>query len=346
MENLGEKAFLATLLPKLGTATTFVNGFGHDASVVDLGFDSENIVMKIDRAAKPIAALNGWTSFELWGRLAVTANCSDILAVGGEPRAFMLAISAPPETPAKVIEEITLGAASECSKNSVAFLGGDTKEASEMSVVGSAIGKIPKERHFSRKLGLPGHLIILAGELGGYVGAYWARTNLLNADLTAADDFLANPKARWKEASAIANSLQIISASDLSDGLVDAIHNVVADGAGAIIYEDELPFHALARVAASSSGISLRNFAFGVGDWGIIYTAPESDYAAIRELQNRGLRIKVIGKVQDRKRLTLVSKTSSFAVSESASNEHFRSRMEDQGDWFQSLLSGEYLEEL
>lgn len=84
----GRKAFLRKLLPGLVCSDDFVNGFGHDASIVDLGFD-KNIVFKIDRAPNPVSVKNSWSDFCVWGRLAVVANVSDVLAVGGEAKAFM-----------------------------------------------------------------------------------------------------------------------------------------------------------------------------------------------------------------------------------------------------------------
>ena len=114
MTDVGEKAFLAELLPKLFVDPAFVNGFGHDASVMDIGLPETNLVMKIDRAAKPIAALNGWSDYRVWGRMAVTANCSDILAVGGRPRGFMLSLSMQADSPVDVSTAVVAGAAEEC----------------------------------------------------------------------------------------------------------------------------------------------------------------------------------------------------------------------------------------
>src|SRR6266849_2733515 len=129
MNDLGEKAFLSALLPHLHVAPAFVNGFGNDASVIDLGWQEQLLVMKIDRAGSPIAAKRGWSDYRMWGRLAVTANCNDILAVGGRPTAMMLCVCVPGSWSTRDVTDIILGCEEECLRLGIAFVGGDTKEA-------------------------------------------------------------------------------------------------------------------------------------------------------------------------------------------------------------------------
>jgi thiamine-monophosphate kinase len=297
--------------------------------------------MKIDRAAKPIAALNGWCDYRLWGRLAVTASCSDILAVGGQPFAFMVALSAPATTQVSLVEEIIAGVAEDCAKHNVAFVGGDTKESAELSVVGSAFGSIRKDLHFDRRKAKVGDRIVLAGCVGGYVGAYWICSKGDGSPDAAA--YLAHPSARWREATLIAATDSVRSACDLSDGLIDAVSSLLSPGLGVVVTADDLPFHPLAVRAASESHTRLLNYAFGVGDWGIAYAIDPSFSARVEQLRGSGLELFDIGEVVDRPGVQIAT-TDGFLVADlSATNEHFRSRMEDQGDWFTSLVSGQFL---
>lgn len=331
MTDVGEKAFLAKLLPKLSEDPNFVNGFGHDASVIDIGLPETNLVMKIDRAAKPIAALNGWSDYRAWGRIAVTANCSDILAVGGRPRGFMLSLSMHADTPVDVAEAIVTGAAEECQRHGVVFLGGDTKEATGMNVVGAALGTIDKNRHFDRCLGEAGDLLVLAGTVGGFLGAY--RTcQAGSVPPPDAVEYLSHPQAAWKEAMALASLDGVRSACDLSDGLGSSALNVVGPDSGVVLDFDALPFHPLARASAVTRGVDLLPYAFGVGDWGILYAVAPSNAIAIADLQAQGLSLSVVGLVEPGPGLRLRRGTVfSLTVWE---NEHFRHRMEDQGDYF------------
>lgn len=335
MTDLGEKGFLAGLLPSLSVDARFVNGFGHDASVIDLGLERD-LVMKIDRAATPIASLNGWADYRVWGRIAVTANCSDILTVGGEPKGFMLSLSIAPDTPANIAEEIIRGAAEECERCDVAFLGGDTKEAVGLNIVGSAIGTIPKGRHHDRLQGHPGDLLVLAGQLGGFLGGY--RQCVSRDPSGEALRYLCEPSAAWREARALSQIAGIRSACDLSDGLASSVRQVVAAGAGAVLDFASLPFHGLAIGNAAERGADLLNYAFGVGDWGIVYAIAPEDKAQVEDLRLAGLAIAIVGTVVDKPGLFL-RRGGLFEVS-IFENEHFRRRMEDQGSYFDELEAG------
>ncbi|WP_144243871.1 thiamine-phosphate kinase [Sphingopyxis sp. MWB1] len=331
MSDVGEKAFLAKLLPTLSVDPAFVNGFGHDASVMDIGLPETDLVMKIDRAAKPISALNGWSDYRVWGRMAVTANCSDILTVGGRPRGFMLSLSMQDDTPVDVAEAIVAGAAEECQRHGVAFLGGDTKEAMGMNVVGAALGTIDKNRHFNRRGGKAGDLLVLAGTVGGFLGAY--RTCQAGGfPEPDAVEYLSRPRAAWKEALALASLEGVRSACDLSDGLSSSALSVVGSGAGAVLNFDALPFHPLARASAATRGVDLLSYAFGVGDWGILYAVDPSAGSAIADLKAKGLSLAIVGLVESEPGLRL-RRGHLFAISASE-NEHFRQRMEDEGDYF------------
>ena len=335
MTDLGEKGFLARLLPSLSVDARFVNGFGHDASVIDLGLERD-LVMKIDRAATPIASLNGWADYRVWGRIAVTANCSDILAVGGEPKGFMLSLSIAAATPASMAEEIIRGAAEECERCGIVFLGGDTKEAVGVNIVGSAIGTIPKGRHHDRLQGRPGDLLVLAGQLGGFLGGY--RQCVSQDPSGEALRYLCEPSAAWREARALSQIAGIRSACDLSDGLASSVRQIVAAGAGAVLEFASLPFHGLAIGNAAERGADLLNYAFGVGDWGIVYAVAPEDRAHVEDLRLAGLAIAIVGTVVDEPGLFL-SRGGMFEVS-IFENEHFRRRMEDQGSYFEELEAG------
>lgn len=331
MSDVGEKAFLAKLLPTLSVDPAFVNGFGHDASVMDIGLAEMNLVMKIDRAAKPIAAFNGWSDYRVWGRMAVTANCSDILAVGGRPQGFMLSLSMQGDTPVDVAEAIVAGAAEECQRHGIAFLGGDTKEAVGLNVVGAAFGTIDKNRHFDRRLGRVGDLLVLAGTVGGFLGAYRACQTGSVAQPDAVE-YLSRPQAAWKEAMALASLGGVRSACDLSDGLSSSALSVVGPGFGALLDFDALPFHPLARASAATRGVDLLPYAFGVGDWGILYAVAPLAESAIAHLKAKGLSLAIVGRVEAEPGLRL-RRGALFGIAASE-NEHFRQRMEDQGDYF------------
>lgn len=337
IEELGEKAFLSSLLPKLKTTPEFLNGFGHDASVIDIGLEEIALAMKIDRAGKPVAAINGWTDYRLWGRLAVTANCSDILAVGGTPKGFMVAISVPSSFEVEIVEEIVLGAEEECLRNNVTFLGGDTKESNEPQVVGSAIGLVDKRHYLGRKVARKGDYLILAGSLGGFVGSYIDVKESADVKKECVD-YMAFPRARWNEAREINDRKLAFGGMDLSDGLYDALQSMVSSSYGAIIEIEALPYHSLARAASKKYSIPLFNLAFSVGDWAMLYAVRPEHIGRIRQLADEdSIELTEIGRVIDEEGIYGIDKNGEVYEVDGIVNENFRSRMEDQGNFFDSI---------
>lgn len=338
MSDFGEKRFLKCLLDGLSPDLRFVNGFGHDASVLDLGLSDINLVMKIDRAASPIAAVNGWSNYKSWGRMAVTANCSDILATGAKPEAFMLAMCLPPEFLASDASDIVRGCVEECEKRGLTFLGGDTKESREAIVVGSAIGTTKKGLNFSRLAGEHGDKVFIGGYLGGFLAGYWLmKSNLAGKHRKAALKVLSHPTAQWETAELVRNFNRVRGGMDLSDGLAEAAVQMVTNGCGMVLYEEKLPLHPLVALSTSITGIPSVNHAFGVGDWTIMYVvAPDSVKELERLAIDQDVLLSCVGEVVDYEGVHLKTKNDIRQI-HVPPNEHFRSRMEDQDSFMDAI---------
>ncbi|MEE5096437.1 AIR synthase related protein [Pseudomonas alliivorans] len=344
MSDIGEKGFLRHLLPSLKVDSAFINGFGHDASVLDIGLPDIAIAFKIDRAAKPIAAYNGWAGFESWGRLAVTANISDILAVGATPKGFMLSISVPGNWQTHQTEAVIRGADEECKRIGVVFLGGDTKEAEEAHVVGAAIGVVNKAKIVNRRSAVSGDAILLAGDLGGFAGAYTLLKNIKSENVLH-NEYLSHPRCALRESVYLRENFNISSAVDLSDGLWEGLSLLTGENLGVQLEIDALPFHDFAREAAEVFGATISNFAFTVGDWGILYTLPVDEAHKAISLAPEGVKLSLVGLVTDTKGIVIHSDISSseYKLQQNLRNEHFVQRMENERGYFDQLLLVDFL---
>ncbi|HEY2794560.1 MAG TPA: AIR synthase related protein [Micromonosporaceae bacterium] len=350
MEQIGEKAFLADLLPRLAPHPTFLNGFGDDASAISIGGDRA-VLFKIDRAAAPVAARRGWTDYRMWGRLAVTSNCSDLLAGGGAPLAVMIALILPRDWPASAAVEAIEGCAQECAANDIAFAGGDTKEGRSAELVGSAIGLVETGRILTRRAAKPGDLIVLAGPLGGFLGAYLQIVESLDADGAVGDgaddrwlDYISHPRARWAEGAFIRDAGVATGAMDTSDGLYEAVATL-AGPHGADIRLSELPYHEFALACAAKLDIPPINLALGVGDWNIVYTIDAQRWERLGDLP-KTLQVQVIGAVSERPGLRWHDDASGVFRCEQIVNQHFKSRQEDEGDMIRRLRTERMLRPL
>jgi thiamine-monophosphate kinase len=339
MEDIGEKDFLRDILPRLGKSGIFVNGFGHDASVLDLGLE-RHIAFKIDRAPSPIAVARGWSDFKVWGRLAVVANVSDLLATGALPTAMMLSLVMPRSLEARKAAEIIAGCEESCAQHSIAFVGGDTKEGTAVQVVGAALGTVEKSYWLGRDKAMPGDHLIIAGMLGGFSGAL----SLLDVGGTSDTErqgllsVLTEPVARIREGAYIRESRLLHSCMDLSDGLAEAISNFSSDNVGITISEDALPLHRYATEAAQVLSVNPSKFAFSVGDWAISGLVSQANLDHFLENAPADLQLHDLGAFDSSGKCLLKARDGSVRPMPKVLNEQFRRRLEDDSDYFKSVL--------
>lgn len=349
MEDLGEKDFISQVLPRLVPHRSFINGFGDDASAIAID-DEHALVFKIDRAAGPVAARRGWTDYRMWGRLAVTSNCSDILAGGGRPVAVMIAMVLPRDWRADEAVQVIEGCAEECARNDVAFAGGDTKEGKNAELIGSAVGITERAKILTRRAAKPGDLIVLAGELGGFLGAYLqilaalsAGEELRSAKTDAWLQYVSHPRARWAEGAFMRDSLAATGAMDTSDGLYDAVATLTA-AHGADISLSALPYHGIADDCSAALGVPTLNLGLGVGDWNIVYTVDERRWEEIAErAAGDDLQLAVIGRVSENPGIRWRDDAGTAFTCRPIVNQHFKARLEDEATLLDRLRTEQML---
>lgn len=338
--DLGEKAFLAALLPSLKKDSNFINGFGHDASVLDIGLDVD-IAMKIDRAPFPVAVLRGVGDYDIWGKLAVVANVSDLLASGAVPKALMLSMVLPREFSEKSARDIVFGCEAACRSHGIAFLGGDTKEGLTAQIVAAAFGTVAKHRSINRAKAAPGDSLFVAGHIGGFSAALTLLSDarLSTENFSRCADVLRNPFACIKEAGLLRESGLVATACDLSDGLFDALEVFCDSEVGILIDGSALPLHPLTLLASDFKNVHPWKFAFGVGDWAIAFVVKRENVDELKKLANPFCAFAEIGKFDKSGIRSLIWKEKKYPVPKIV-NEQFVRRIEDDGDYLSKLLAG------
>jgi len=343
MSDLGEKAFLKALLPDLQVAPSFVNGFGHDASIVDLGLE-QYVAAKIDRAPFPVALTYKIGDYRTWGRLAVAANISDLLAVGATPRALMLSLVVPPSFDAADSRDIVKGCEESCMQHGVAFVGGDTKEGQVAQVIGAAWGTVEKDAAFGRASAMPGDYLFVAGRLGAFASVL----ALLEAKECASEppqewiDILTLPMARVHEGRYLRESRLVAAACDLSDGLAEALRIFCGNGTGITISEAQLPMHPVTALASEKCGVPSWRFAFAVGDWAIACVVRNRDIHEFRLAASSQFDLFEVGQFNDAGRKIIIDRTGMECDVPSLINEQFRLRIEDNGSYMNDLMHKTY----
>ena len=342
MRDLGEKAFVASILEMLTPDDRLLNGFGSDSSAVLLPAASGALVLKIDRAAVPPSAIRGWSDYRVWGRLAVTSNCSDVLAGGGEPLAVMIALVLTDDFSSAYAREIVQGCAEECAEHGIVFAGGDTKQGRESQVIGCAVGTAPIDRILGRSGAHVGDIIVCAGELGGFLGAYLRLDRTSRAGSPEIDqrllDYIVHPRARWAEAKFLQQGpVAPVAAMDASDGLYDAVSTLAAPH-GARIDHWTLPFHPMAAECELELQVPMLNLAL-MGDWNIFYIFRPDNWTVVEtEARREGLQLTRVGVVTAEPGVRVAfSPGEEPRLLKPIYNDHFVARLEDEGSLLDRL---------
>jgi thiamine-monophosphate kinase len=212
LEDLGERGAIEVL--KRIFDRGLAPGIGDDCALVDWG--DQYLLVTTDlinqRAHMPPTA----TPYQI-GWFLVATNLSDVAAMGGYPLGFVAALALPRGMDVNYLRELARGM-DECAKEfGIAILGGDTKEAGEITLAGTAFGRVKKERVLLRTGARPGDAIVVTGDLGR--AGWGARQIRAATEVVRATELLVRPKARIEEGKLFAESGAVTSCMDISDGL-------------------------------------------------------------------------------------------------------------------------------
>ena len=299
-------------------------GLGHDVGVVDWGEDYLAVTTDAVNARTHIPA--GASPAQI-GWYVVAVNLSDIAAAGARPLGFVAALALPRDTDLEVLKGIARGM-DECTRQfGIAVVGGDTKESSDLTIAGTALGRVPKSRILLRSGARPGDVVVVTGDLGR---AGWAARALANpARRAEALEVLMRPYPRVEEGIFFSESGAVTSCMDISDGLGTTVHQVSqASKVSFVIDLDAIPVYKGLKGADRKTVEDLALY-YG-GDFELLATVDPDRLTALLEKyrQSKGIEerhtLTVIGKVEARGGNRLYSKKGGTVPLENRGWEHFR----------------------
>ncbi|MFA5895477.1 MAG: thiamine-phosphate kinase [Thermoplasmata archaeon] len=256
-------------------------GLGHDCGVVDWGADYLVITTDVVNPRTHIPA--GATPQQI-GWYVTAVNLSDIAAAGAQALGFVAALSLPPDTDTEFLKGLGQGM-EECAREfGIAILGGDTKESDVMSLAGTAIGRVRKDRILLRKGARPGDAIVVTGDLGRAGLAFQQLSNPTVRVLALQS--LMRPYPRLYEGMEFAESGAVTSCMDISDGLgASLLQMAEMSGLSYVVEWEKVPVY---RDAAGLALPLRKDLAlYSGGDYELVATVkPEAAEALAEQLKN------------------------------------------------------------
>ncbi len=247
-------------------------------------FDSTNLISTCDMLIQSRHFPENMSYFNM-GFKSVTVNVSDLAAMGAEPLGFLLAVALPKDLELDSFKEIINGVLNACDYYQIPLIGGDTNEASEIIITGTALGL--SDKPLMKDTYAAGDLIVITGDIG---------LAALGFELDTFDNIYTKhalkPEARIKEGLILRDFAT--SATDITDGLASELYEIKKDGFGFMIYEELLGISDEYKSCAEKLDLNYLDLVLHVGeDFELLFTISKDD------LKKLPIEYKVIGEVTD-----------------------------------------------
>ena len=210
------------------------------------------------------------------GWRALSANLSDLAAMGAAPLCYLAAMAAPGRTPLATVDGIFRGMASAAAPCGMRLVGGDTCRGDRLVLCLTVVGAVPRGRPLTRAGARPGDLLYVTGSPGwsglGLRLLRGGRPPKATGWRREAMRRHLRPDARWREGAIAARSGAVAALIDLSDGvLADLSHLLEGGGLGATLSEASFPLSPAFRKGAAAVGIDpLAAFLAGGEDYELL----------------------------------------------------------------------------
>ena len=220
---------------------------------------------------------------------------SDVAAMGGTPKCFLLSLALPKELAGRWLDDFLGGLARAAKRFECPLAGGDTTERGEVLINITAIGEVRRGAAVKRSGASVGDTIYVTGFIGEpEIGLRLLREG---KKISAKDVRLRKhlyPEPRLKLGSWLAEEGLATAMMDLSDGLsVDLKRLCDASDVGAIVHANRLP---LAFVTKRDRSNALNAALHGGDDYELLFTVASKSKSKI-PTSIGGLKVTRIGEI-------------------------------------------------
>jgi thiamine-monophosphate kinase len=295
-----------------GSAVSLIAGADaqDDCAVLRVSGDQE-LVVGSDYVRGPKFRLYemGYLSEYDLGYYLVSANVSDIAAMGAHPVGLLSVVRYPPEMSDVTFQSVMQGIKDACSTFRCPNIGGDIGSAERLILSATALGTCRRGGALFRSGAKPGDLVCitaptgLAGAAMEYLRAQRPNPVIDDLYLETMLDSWRCPTARVDEGIALGASGRVTSCQDTSDGLKATLECIAsASGVGITVFEDSVPLPESVTAVAHHLDLDPLGLVFGDSvDFELTFTAPFDAVDRLRE----AIALHVIGEVTNSSKVLL-----------------------------------------
>jgi thiamine-monophosphate kinase len=233
---------------------------------------------------------------------------SDIAAMGGQPRCFLLSLALPRTHAGRWLDEFLLGLRRAARRFCCLLAGGDTTRREEILINVTVVGEVREGRAVLRTGAKPGDVIFVSGRLGeAELGLRLLRSGETLAgrkDPALKKHLYPEPRlelGQWLAEKGLATAMM-----DLSDGLSSDLPRLcAASGVGARVESARIPLGQTSDLGLKRGSDPLRLALHDGDDYELLFTVAPRKANVLRK-SFRGTELTPIGKITEKRKMVLL----------------------------------------
>jgi len=262
-----------------------LKGIGDDVAVIESG--KKVLLITTDLLIEDIHFELNWIDPFHLGKKALLVNISDIAAMGGTPKYFLISLGLPRNLSLSFISSFYRGLKDGAKRFGVDLIGGDTSVSGKIIVNICLLGEGKRGSLLFRSGAKVGDDLFVSGTLGdAALGLKILQKNGPQGKPRGLIQRHHSPSPRIQLGQALARHHGATAMIDVSDGLlIDAHHLLAESGVGAQIWEDRIPLSNLYQKWIHLFSKSPYQFALSGGeDYELLFTARPEMRQKVSEL--------------------------------------------------------------
>jgi thiamine-monophosphate kinase len=308
-----------------------IAGIGDDAAALKVSNNSI-LLATSDLLIEDIHFDLTFTDSYYLGRKALAVNLSDIAAMGGTPRFFVVSLALPIHLSLSFVDELYRGMMEMASLFSTTLVGGDTNASPKKLMISlTVLGEVHPDHICLRSGARAGDSIFVTGTLGdAALGLLSLQKDPSAARHSPLDPLVSkhlSPLPRVTEGNLLADNHFASSLIDISDGLLIDLNRILkASKKGATVRLKDLPLSREFKNLECHQSFDKINYALTGGeDYELLFTcSPEKEEALLQTAQEKGFSITNIGTITDAEKLLLLDSNDQTFSLDHLGYDHFR----------------------